>query len=164
MCIRDSTSTVVPHGLHLDYGPDFQTWRVDDIAPTLTSPLLSSLIGNILQLERPGMPGEPAPFKADEDLWGSGRMPPKQEVSTPFQAKRSASRRPANQGEDRETEPPSSRESSHLEPGLEIPEIVISDDSTTEEPQGSSTPRSIQALTRKHLLEAWKSQSSPSSK
>ena len=35
--LRQVTSTVVPHGLHLDYDLDFQTRKVDDIAPTLTS-------------------------------------------------------------------------------------------------------------------------------
>ena len=75
--------TVVPHGLHLDYDLDFQTRRVDDVAPTLTSPLLSGLIGNIHQLERPGIPREPASFKAEEDLWGYGRAPPKLDVPSP---------------------------------------------------------------------------------
>ena len=69
------TSTVVPHGLHLDYDLDFRTRRVDDVAPTLTSPLLSSLIDNIHQLERLEIPGEPASSKADGDLWGPGRVP-----------------------------------------------------------------------------------------
>ena len=77
------TSTVVPHSLHLDYDLDFQTRRVDDVAPTLTSPLLPGLIGNICQLERPGIPGEPASFKADEDLWGHSRAPPKPDVPSP---------------------------------------------------------------------------------
>ena len=76
-------STMVPHGLHLDYDLDFRTRRVDDIAPTLTSPLLSSLIGNICQLERPRIPGEPASFKVDEDLWGHSRAPPKLDVPSP---------------------------------------------------------------------------------
>ena len=71
------THTVVPHGLHLDYDLDFQTRRVDDVAPTLTSPLLSSLVGNIRQLERLGISREPASFKVDEDLWGHCRAPPK---------------------------------------------------------------------------------------
>ena len=71
--LRQVTSTVVPHGLHLDYDLDFQTRRVDDIALTLTSPLLSSLVGNICQLERPVIPGEPTSFKVDEGLWGHGR-------------------------------------------------------------------------------------------
>ena len=66
-----------PHRLHLDYDLDFWTRRVYDIAPTLTSPLLSSLIGNIRQLDWP------ASFKADEDLWGSSRAPPKPDVPSP---------------------------------------------------------------------------------
>ena len=44
--LRQVASTVVPHRLHLDYDLDFCTRRVDDVAPTLTSPLLSGLIGN----------------------------------------------------------------------------------------------------------------------
>ena len=76
-------NTVVPRGLHLDYDLDFQTRRVDDVAPTLTSPLLPSLVGNICQLERPGIPGEPASFKVDEDLWGQSRAPPKPDVPSP---------------------------------------------------------------------------------
>ena len=77
------TSTVVPHGLHLDYDLDFQTRRVNDIAPTLTYPLLSGLVGNIRQLESPEIPGEPASFKADEDLWGHSRAPPKPDLPSP---------------------------------------------------------------------------------
>ena len=61
--LKQVTSTVVPHRLHLDYDLDFQTRRVDDVAPTLTSPLLSGLIGNIRQLDRPVIPGELASFK-----------------------------------------------------------------------------------------------------
>ena len=81
--LEQVTSTMVPHGLHLDYDLDFQTRRVDDVAPTLTSPLMSSLIGNICQLDRPVIPGEPASFRTDEDLWGSGRAPPKPDVPSP---------------------------------------------------------------------------------
>ena len=62
--------TMMPPGLHLDHDLDFQTRRVDDIAPTLTSPLLSGLVDNICQLENPAIPGKPASFKADEGLWG----------------------------------------------------------------------------------------------
>ena len=86
------TSTVVPHGLHLDYGLDFQTRRVDDVAPTLTSPLLSGLVGNIHQLDRPVIPGGPASFKVDEDLWGHGRAPPKPDVPSPSHNDRGASK------------------------------------------------------------------------
>ena len=86
------TSTMVPHRLHLDYGLDFQTRRVDDVAPTLTSPLLSGLIGNIRQLDRPVIPGEPASFKVDEDLWGHNRAPPKPDVPSPSHDDRAASK------------------------------------------------------------------------
>ena len=44
---------VLSPGLHLDYDLDFQTRRVNDIAPTLTPPLLSGLVGDIRQLEKP---------------------------------------------------------------------------------------------------------------
>ena len=81
--LRQVASTVVPHGLHLDYDLDFRTRRVEDVAPTLTSPLLSALIGNISQLDRPAIPGEPASFKADENLWGHSRVPSKPDVPIP---------------------------------------------------------------------------------
>ena len=77
------TDTVVPLGLHLDYDLDFRNRRVDDVAPTLTSPLLSGLVGSLDQLERPGIPGEPTPFTADENLWGLGGVPPKPDVPGP---------------------------------------------------------------------------------
>ena len=41
------------------------------------------VVGNIRQLERLGIPGEPASFKVDEDLWGHGRAPPKLDVPSP---------------------------------------------------------------------------------
>ena len=96
----------MPHGLHLDYDLDFQTRRVDDVAPTLTSPLLSSLVGNICQLERLGIPREPTSFKADEDLWGHGRAPPKPDVPSPSRDDGVASKRRASKGEAQENEPP----------------------------------------------------------
>ena len=54
--LEQVTHTVVPLGLHLDYELDFQTRRVDDIAPTLTFPLLSGLVENIRELDRPAIP------------------------------------------------------------------------------------------------------------
>ena len=141
-------STVVPHGLHLNYDLDFQTRRVDDIVPALTSPLLLGLIGNIRQLERPEIPGESASFKVDGDLWGPGRAPPKPDVHSPSHDAGKASRRPASKGEAQENEPPSQAESRQDQPPSEpdqeeITEIVIleEDDFTIQEPQGSSTPR-----------------------
>ena len=71
--LEQATLNVVPSGLHLDYDLDFQTWRVDDIAPTLTSPLLSRLISNIHLQGWPEVPREPVSFKVEEGLWGRGR-------------------------------------------------------------------------------------------
>ena len=140
---------MVPLRLHLDYDLDFRNRRVDDIAPTLTSPLLFGLVGNLNQLERPGIPGELAPFKADENLWGLGGVPPKPDLPGPSHDKGIASKRPASKGEAQGTEPPGQGESHQDQPPMEseqddITESVISgdDESTIQEPQGSSTPKS----------------------
>ena len=147
--LRQVTSTVVPHGLHLDYYLDLQNRRVDDVAPTLTSLLLSGLVGNLQQFERPVVPREPASFKADENLWGHDGVPPILDLPGPSHDEGIASRRPASKGEAQGTEPPGQRESHQDQPPMEseqedITEIVISgdDESTIQEPQGSSTPRS----------------------
>ena len=143
------TSTMVPHGLHLDYNLDFQNRRVDDVAPTFTSPFLSGLVGNLQQFERPEVPGEPASFKMDENLWGHGWVPPKPDLPGPSHDEGIASKRPASEGKAQGTEPPGQGESHKYQPPMEseqdyITEIVISqdDESTIQEPQGSSTPRS----------------------
>ena len=104
--LRQVTSTVVSHRLHLDYDLDFQTRRVDDIVPALTSPLLPSLVGNIHQLEWPEIPGDPTSFKVDGDLWGPGKMPPKLDVPSPYHNQGEVSKRPASKGEAQEYEPP----------------------------------------------------------
>ena len=104
-------STVVHHRLHLDYDLNFQTRRVDDVAPALTSPLLPDLVGNIHQLQRLEIPGDPASFKADGDLWGPGRVLPKPDVPSPSHDEGKASKRPASKGEAQENEPPGQGES-----------------------------------------------------
>ena len=101
--LRQVMSTVVPHGLHLDYDLDFRTRRVDDVAPALTSPLLPGLVGNIRQLERPEIPGEPASFKADGYLWGPSRAPPKPDVPSPSHK---GGNEPPGQGESPQDQPP----------------------------------------------------------
>ena len=113
------------------------------------SPLLSSLISNIHQLERPEIPREPTSFKVDGDLWVSSKAPPKPDVPSPPPDEGKAFKRPASKGEVQENESPGHRENPQdqppSEPDLqEITEIVISeeDECTIEEPQGSSTPRS----------------------
>ena len=67
--LEQVTPHVVHPGLHQDYDLDFQMWRVDDIAPILTFPMLSGLISNHL-LGRPEVPREPASPKMEEGLWG----------------------------------------------------------------------------------------------
>ena len=77
------TPHVVHPGLHQDYDLDFQTWRVDDIAPTLTSPLLSGLISNIHLLGRPEVPREPVSSKTEEGLWGCSGAPARPDAPGP---------------------------------------------------------------------------------
>ena len=73
--LEQVTPHVVHPGLHQDYDLDFQMWRVDDIAPTLTSPMLSGLVSNICLLGRPEVPSGPASLKMEEGLWGHSRAP-----------------------------------------------------------------------------------------
>ena len=73
--LEQVTPHVVHPGLHQDYDLDFQMWRVDDIAPTLTSPLLSGLVSNICLLGKPEVPREPASSKIEEGLWGRSGAP-----------------------------------------------------------------------------------------
>ena len=142
---------VVPPGLHLDYDPDFQTRGVDDIAPTLTSPLLSGLIDNICHLEKPEIPGRPTSFEADEGLWGHGWAPPNPDVMGPSHDDGMAAKMPASEGEVLENEPCDQGESHQDQPlsepdSEEVAEIVISKgdecDLTIKEPQAVSMPKS----------------------
>ena len=59
------TPHVVHPGLHQDYNLDFQMWRVDDIAPTLTSPMLAGLVSSICLTGRPVVPKGPASPKTE---------------------------------------------------------------------------------------------------
>ena len=117
--LKQITHTMVPPGLHLDYGLDFQTRRVDDIAPTLTFPLLSGLVGNIHQLKEPEILRKPLPFKADEGLWGHGWAPPKPDVPGPSHDDGMASKMRASEGEVLENEPHGQGESHQDQPLFE---------------------------------------------
>ena len=57
--------------------------RVDDIAPTLTSPMLSGLVSNIHLLGRPEVPRGPASFKMEEGLWGCSGAPARPDAPGP---------------------------------------------------------------------------------
>ena len=139
----------MPHGLHLDYGPDFITRRVDDIAPTLTSPLLSGLISNISQLQRSGIPGKPVPFKVDEGLWGHSRAPAKPGAPGPSHDGGMVPKVQTGEGEALENRPPDQGECDEDQPlpdpdPEEVAGVIISDDKdidlTLEVPQAASTP------------------------
>ena len=77
------TPHVVHPGLHQDYNLDFQMRRVDDIAPTLTSPMLSGLVSSIRLTGGPKVPKGPASPKMEEGLWGRGRAPAGPDVPGP---------------------------------------------------------------------------------
>ena len=66
------TSHVVHPALHQDYELDFQLWRVNNIAPTLTSPILAGIANSMRLPGRPMMPKGPETPKAKEDLQGGG--------------------------------------------------------------------------------------------
>ena len=77
------TPHVVHPGLHQDYDLDFQMQRVDDIAPTLTSPMLAGLASSVRLTGRPAVPKGPASPKTEEGLWGHGGAPAQPDVPGP---------------------------------------------------------------------------------
>ena len=77
------TPHVVHPGLHQACYLDFQMQRVDDIAPTLTSPMLSGLISSIHLTGGPKVPKGPASPKMEEGLWGRGGAPAGPDVLGP---------------------------------------------------------------------------------
>ena len=66
------TQHVVHPALHQDYTADFQSWRVANFAPTLTSPLLVGITSSMHLPERPTMPEEPGTPEALERPQGGG--------------------------------------------------------------------------------------------
>ena len=78
---------VTPHGvhtgLHQDYELYFQMWRVDDIAPTLTSPMLAGIASSVCLTGRPAIPKGPTSPKTEEGLWGHGGAPAQPTVPGP---------------------------------------------------------------------------------
>ena len=142
---------MVPSGLHLDYDLDFQTQRVDDIAPTLTSPLLSGLISNICLRGRPEVSREPVFFKMDEGPWGRGRAPTRPGAPGPSCNGRIVPQMQTGKVEAKENKPCEQGENDPdqtlLEPDLEeVAAVVILDDDKADlpidVPQAASTPKS----------------------
>ena len=171
--LEQVTRNVMPPGLHLDYGPDFLTRRVDDIAPALTSPLLFGLISNIHELQSPGIPGKPAPFKVDEGLWGHGRAPAKPGAPGPSRDGGMVPKVQTGEGEAPENRPPDQGECDEdqplPDPDLEeVAGVIILDDEdidlTIKVPQAASMPISEPVLSQKLPLEDRSPCSSPPKK
>ena len=124
--------------------------RVDNIAPTLTSPMLSGLISNIHFLGRPEVPRGPASPKMEEGLWGRSGAPAGPDAPGPLCISEPA---PPMRVAKVETEGNKPREQGGIDldqtlPGLnpeDIAAVVISDDNETDfhidMPQAASTPK-----------------------
>ena len=77
------TPYVVHPGLHQDYELDFRLRRVNDIAPTLTSPMLVGIASSVRLPGRPAVPEGPGSPKTEEGLQGHGGAPAQPAVPGP---------------------------------------------------------------------------------
>ena len=153
---------MVHPGLHLDYDLDFQTQRVDDIAPTPTSPLLSGLVSNIHLLGRPEVPREPVSSKVEEGLWGRSRAPTRPDAPGPSHNGGLVPQMQTGKVEAKENKP-RDQEEINLDQTLlgpdpeEMAAVVISDDNEADlpidMPQAASMPKGGPAWNQKQPLE-----------
>ena len=171
--LEQVTLHVVHPGLHQDYDLDFRTWRFDDIARTLTSPLLSGLISNICLLGRPEVPREPVSSKAEEGLWGHSGAPARPDVPGHSSNGGLVPHMQMGKVEAEENKP-------HKQGGIdldqtllgpdpeEVAAVVISDDDEADlpidMPQATSTPKGEPAWNQKQPLEDRSPRSSPPKK
>ena len=77
------TPHVVHPALHQDYELDFRLRRVNDIAPTLTSPMLAGIASSVRLTERPAVPEGPESPKTEEGLQGHGGAPAQPAIPDP---------------------------------------------------------------------------------
>ena len=149
---------VLPPRLCLDYDLDFQTRRVDDIAPTLTPSLLSGLVGNICRLKKPEIPTKPVQLEAEDGLGGHGWVSPKPEAPGLSCDMGVAPQISASKEEVPKSKPLDQGGSQHDQLVFKVnpeeaAEVIISNDEdmdlTLEEPQAASTPASQPAQHRK---------------
>ena len=160
--LEQATPNVVHPGLHLDYDLDFQTRMVDDIAPTLTSPLLSGLISNICLLGRPEVPREPVSSKAEEGLWGRSRAPARPDAPGPSHNGELVPHMQMGEVESEENKP-CKQGGIYLDQTLlgpdpeEVAAVVILDDDEADlpidMPQAASMPKGEPAWNQKQPLE-----------
>ena len=171
--LEQVTPHVVHPGLHQDYDLDFRMRRVDDIAPTLTSPLLSGLISNIHLLGRPEVPREPVSSKVEEGLWGHSEASARPDAPGPPRDSRLVPHMQLGKVEAEENKPCEQGgidlDQTLLGPNPEdVAVIVISDDDETDLPidipQAASTPKVEPAWNPKQPLEDRSPRSSPPKK
>ena len=171
--LEQVTPHVVHPGLHQDYDLDFQMQRVDDIAPTLTSPMLSGLVSSVLLLGRPEVHRGPASPKMEEGLWGCSRAPAGPDAPGPSCIDRSA---PDVRAAEVETKGNKLCEQGGINLDQTLPgpnpegaaAVIISDDNETDfpidMPQAASTPKVEPAWNQKRPLEDRSPCSSPPKK
>ena len=171
--LEQVTPHVVHPGLHQDYDLDFRMRRVDDIAPTHTSPMLSGLVSNICLLGGPEVPRGPASPKMEEGLWGHSRAPAGPDAPGPSCISRSA---PHVRAAKVETEGNKLCEQGGIDldqtlPGLnpeDVAAVIILDDDETDfpidMPQAASTPKVEPAWNQKRPLEDRSPRPSPPKK
>ena len=159
------TPHVVHPALHQDYDLDFRMQRVDDIAPTLTYPMLAGLVSSIRLAGRPEVPKGPASPKMEEDLWGHGGAPAGPDVPGPSHISGPV-----------ETEGNKPSEQGGIDLDATIPlftpedaaAVIISDDNKTSFPAGwpeaVSTPKIELAFSQKQPSEDRSPRSSPPKK
>ena len=147
--------------------------RVDDIAPTLTSPMLSGLASSVPFLGRPEVPKEPVSPKMEEGLWGHRGAPTGPDAPGPSRIGKSA---PLVRMAEVETEGNKLYEQGGIDldqtlPGInpeDATAVIISDgdeiDFSVDMPQGVSTPKVEPAWNQKRPLEDKSPRSSPPKK
>ena len=167
------THDILPPGLQLDYDPDFETRGLDVMAPVLTPSLLSGLTGNIVGLERPGIPPPSASSEAGGSVGGLARVPLRSGGPGPSREADLNLLMPTSMEEVLKYEPSSWGTSQHDSPmpdvnPEDIAEIVIDDsddlDRTIEEPQVATSPIRETTPHKKQGLDDLVSSSSPSKK
>ena len=162
------TPHVVHPGLHQDYDLDFRMQRVDDIAPTLTSPMLSGLISSVRFIGRPKVPRGPASPKMEGGLWGPSRAPAGPDAPGPSCISRSAPHVQTAEGDKLYEQGGVDLDQTLPEPNpVEVAAVIISDDDTNfpfEMPQAVSTMKVEPAWGQKRPLEDRSPCSSPPKK
>ena len=147
--------------------------RVDDIAPTLTSPLVSGLVSSVHFLGRPEVPRGPASTKMEEGLWGPSGAPAGPDAPGPSCIGGSA---PPVRAAEVETKGNKLGKQGGIDLDQTLPgfnpedaaAVIISDDDETsfpvDMPQAVSTPKVELAWGQKRPLEDRSPRSSPPKK